>query len=375
MKICTKCVNNDFVIPDLEFDEQGKCAICRMYDKSIDDMIWADDMLTDEKLMSYCEGNKSRFDAMVLYTGGKDSSFLLWHLAKKLKLRVLAATWNMPFMQESALGNIKSAMKRLPNVEFIQRSVRSDELREATKMRMRRDGLPCLCEQIAYLLFYPVAIHENIPLIIDGAEKVQSIRIGSVFSQAAKNMGQARDRDRTVAELMVLMRTLKRLNASEKKIPFILEASKIIDYVSDENNDIPIIKHLANTDCYERWGDIVNIIEEELDWKAPKGQKSLLHTSCKIEKLKDYCQYKLYKNKKASTIPESIKEISAAVYLGYITREEGENEISNTGYFGEPECLDYVLEFLDIDKNKTDSIGGAFDFVVDGVRHDEHEPN
>lgn len=364
MKTCTKCVNNNFVISDLAFDEHGTCTICQLYDKSINDMTWVNDIITDKKLISYCEGNKSRFDVMVLYTGGKDSSFLLWYLAKKLELRVLAATWNMPFMQESALNNIKSAMKKLPNVEFIQKTVRLDELREAIKIRMFKDGIPCLCEQIAYLLFYPIAIQENIPLIIDGAEKVQSIRIGNSFSKTTKNIKQTGDREQTTAELMILLRSLKRLNSNEKKIPFISEADKIINYICDENNNIPIIKHLANTDYYEKWIDIINIIKKELDWTAPAGQDSFLHTSCKIEKLKDYCQYKLYKNMKSSAIPESIKEISAAVYLGYITREEGLNEINNTGYFTEPECINYVLELLNINRNEINSIGGKFEFVV-----------
>jgi len=375
MKTCAKCVNNNFVISDLEFDEHGTCTICQLYDKFINDMTWANDIITDEKLISYCENNKSRFDVMVLYTGGKDSSFLLWYLAKKLKLRVLAATWNMPFMQESALNNIKSAMKRLLNVEFIQRTVRLDEFREATRIRMFKNGIPCLCEQIAYLLFYPVAIQENIPLIIDGAEKVQSIRIGNVFSQTVKDIKKTKDREQTTAELMILLRSLKRLNSNENKIPFISEADKIINYICDENNNIPIIKHLANTDCYEKWIDIVNIIKEELDWASPTDQNSLLHTSCKIEKLKDYCQYRLYKNMKSSNIPESIKEISAAVYLGYITREEGINEINNTGYFTEPECINYVLEFLNINRDEIDSIGGKFEFVINGTKNGEYNPS
>ena len=174
---------------------------------------------------------------------------------------------------------------------------------------------------------------------------------------------------------MILLRSLKRLNSNENKIPFISEANKIIDYICNENNKIPIIKHLANTDYYKRWIDIVNIIKEELDWIAPIGQNSLLHTSCKIEKLKDYCQYKLYKNMKSSTVPESIKEISAAVYLGYITREEGLNEINNTGYGIEPECINHVFEFLDINRNEIDSIGGEFEFVVNGAKNDGYNSN
>ena len=370
MQTCTKCINNDLIIPDLVFDEQGICNICQLYDKSINDMTWANDVMTDEKLVSYCKDNKNRFDVMVLYTGGKDSSFLLWHLAKKLKLRVLAATWNMPFMQESALENIKSAMKRLPNVEFIQRTVRLDELRDAMKIKMCKEGTPCLCEQIAYLLFYPVAIQENIPLIIDGAEKVQSIRIGSIFTKTHSTLKHYTDREQTTAELIVLLRSLRRLNSSDLKIPFICESDKILNYICNETNKIPIIKHLANTDFYDKWSDIVSVIKQELDWKSPLNQNSFLHTSCKIEKLKDYCQYKLYKSMNLSAVPESIKEISAAVYLGYITREEGIIEINNTGYFVEPDCIKDVFEFLNIDKNKIVSIGGKFEFVVNGSNKD-----
>ncbi|NMA32104.1 MAG: hypothetical protein GX941_09925 [Candidatus Methanofastidiosa archaeon] len=364
MRICAKCVNNNFIIPDLEFDEHGICSICQLYDKSMNEMMWADNLVNDKTLMSYCEGNKSRFDVMVLYTGGKDSSFLLWYLAKKLKLRVLAATWNMPFMQDSSLRNIESAMKRLPNVEFIQRTIRLDELREATRIKMFKDGIPCLCPLIAYLLFYPVAIQENIPLIIDGAEKVQSIKIGRTFSKTTKDTMQARDRDQTIAELMLLLRSLQRLNSNREEIPFIADAKKIINYICNKDNNIPIIKHLANTDLYESWGDIVTIIKKELDWKAPTGQNSLLHTSCKIEKVKDYCQYKLYKNIRSSNIPQSIKEISAAVYMGYITREEGLKEIDNTGYFAEPESINDLLEFVNLSRADIDNFGGEFQYVI-----------
>lgn len=364
MKVCVKCVNNNYIIPDLEFNEDGVCTICQLYDKSIKDMTWAKNVIDDEGLLSYTKGNNSRFDVMILYTGGKDSSFLLWYLAKKLGLRVLAATWNMPFMQETALNNIKSAMKRLPNVEFIQRTVRLDEMREAIKVSMNEKGVPCLCPFVAYLLFYPLAIQENIPLIIDGAEKVQTIMMENVFDSTVTSTSEANDRDQTFAELMIILRSIKSKNYNKNnEIPFLNEADKIIAHVYN-NNKIPIIKHLSNTESYEKWIDIVKIIETELDWKMPTGQEALLHTSCKIEKVKDYCQYKLYKNMRTSIVPQSVKEISAAVYLGYITREQGLKELNESGYFKEPQCLNDVLELLDIKKSEIGSIGGEFDFVV-----------
>ena len=51
--------------------------------------------------------------AMVLYTGGKDSSYMLWLLARKLGLRVLAAFWNMPYCSDAAYDNIRRARQRM----------------------------------------------------------------------------------------------------------------------------------------------------------------------------------------------------------------------------------------------------------------------
>ena len=62
---------------------------------------------------------KSRFDVAVFYTGGKDSTYLLYYLTKVLNLRVLALTWELPFMSESAKKSIEGAKNTLSNAEFI----------------------------------------------------------------------------------------------------------------------------------------------------------------------------------------------------------------------------------------------------------------
>ena len=43
-----------------------------------------------------------RYDAAVFYTGGKDSSYLLYQLARVQKLRVLSLTWETPFISDWA---------------------------------------------------------------------------------------------------------------------------------------------------------------------------------------------------------------------------------------------------------------------------------
>lgn len=80
----------------------------------------------------------------------------------------------------------------------------------------------------------------------------------------------------------------------------------------------------------------------------PPGQKGLLHTSCRIEKIKDYCQYMRFRNMRSITFPQSIVEVSAGVYFGLLTREEALREVAELGYHREPEVLVEVLADLRI---------------------------
>lgn len=75
---------HDFIIPGLEFADDGLCAMCASVHitkifKSIVPII--------EKIP---RSKKSRFDVAVFYTGGKDSTYLLYYLSKVLHLRGLA---------------------------------------------------------------------------------------------------------------------------------------------------------------------------------------------------------------------------------------------------------------------------------------------
>ena len=102
-RFCTRCCANDFIIPGLEFGENGLCAIC-----------FSENLTKNLKsvvpiVKDIPHSKKSRFDVALFYTGGKDSTFLLYYLSKVLSLRVLALTWVIPYASESALKSIENA--------------------------------------------------------------------------------------------------------------------------------------------------------------------------------------------------------------------------------------------------------------------------
>ncbi|MBP1574286.1 MAG: hypothetical protein J6C34_01560, partial [Oscillospiraceae bacterium] len=108
---CKNCCANDFIIPGLEFDENGLCPMCHSA-KETEHLKSVVPIIKDIP-----HSDKSRFDVALFYTGGKDSTFLLYYLAKVKKLRVLALTWEIPFISESAKQSIENAKKCFSNVE------------------------------------------------------------------------------------------------------------------------------------------------------------------------------------------------------------------------------------------------------------------
>jgi N-acetyl sugar amidotransferase len=84
----------------ITFDENGVCNVCRNYEqkKFID---WegrqeALELILEEyKARAKKEGNK--YEAIVGFSGGKDSSFTLYYAVKELKLKILVVTFDHGF--------------------------------------------------------------------------------------------------------------------------------------------------------------------------------------------------------------------------------------------------------------------------------------
>ena len=135
---------------------------------------------------------------------------------------------------------------------------------------------------------------------------------------------------------------------SESMRPLFTQVDEFVSIVEDPVHKpfLPAIKHLSDTGLCKTWDDMRRTVERELDWKMPEGQAGLLHTSCQIERLKDHLQLQRYRTAQSATVPQSILEISGAVYYGFITRERGLMELAERGYYGEPACRRLVDEFL-----------------------------
>ncbi len=372
---CTQCSANDFIIPGLEFDEQGLCPMCQTAADA-------------EKLRSVVpivtdipRSKKSRFDVALFYTGGKDSTYLLYHLAKVKGLRVLALTWDIPFMSDCARQSIENAKKHFDTVEFISRTVKADDMRRIYSRLYELSENTCACPSLAYVLFYPELVANRIPYFMAGNEPAQMLGLyynhmapkiayafpDSPLLQLAVNVGRVvtlhPPLKRGQFHTLTTMKQLTRKNGSRlstlagyrnelvgnivaaiSEVPEITAPLKRAIRSSSWSGHIPAFVHLdfdSISGGSYNWQEIKKLIVDECGWVAPEDTAKGLHTSCKIEKCKEYSQFNRFYHCRSTMIPFSALEISIASRSRNLTREEAIREMETSlGFSLEeiPEC-------------------------------------
>jgi 3'-phosphoadenosine 5'-phosphosulfate sulfotransferase (PAPS reductase)/FAD synthetase len=114
VQVCTLCVLSTS-FPRLTFDNQGGCSICREYDRWTRE--WKSKLPEQKKILDkICARAKNRhkeFDALIPFSGGKDSSYVLYVAKKELGLNCLAYTADNGYLSEYAKKNIDKACKNL----------------------------------------------------------------------------------------------------------------------------------------------------------------------------------------------------------------------------------------------------------------------
>ena len=371
---CKSCCANDFLIPGLEFDGEGLCPMCQT----------AEDVKGLKSVVPVLEeiprSKKSRFDIAVFYTGGKDSTYLLYFLSKVKGLRVLAMTWEIPYISESAAKSIANAKKAFQNVEFITRSVNPSDLRRFYQALYDLSGNTCACPSLAYLLFYPEMVANRVPYFVAGNEPVQMLglyynhlapklaysfasngllnfllNVGRVLTlRPPLKKGQFQTL-MTMKQLAYGDHPLKKLSGFQsdlignvvkaiRTVPELLPPFKRSIRYSSRTGNIPAFVHLdfdkISGGTYD-WNKVKSILVNECGWVAPEEKDKALHTSCKIERCKDHTQFVRFYHCKSKMIPFSALEFSLASKKCGRSREESLYEMEHfLGFSLEeiPEC-------------------------------------
>ncbi|MCM8773596.1 MAG: hypothetical protein NC820_02520 [Candidatus Omnitrophica bacterium] len=113
IKRCKRCALPE-TYPGVKFSEEGICNYCFYYDiyKERERSI---KIQLKKEFLSLINSLKrgKKYDCVVAYSGGKDSTFLLYFLKNKFKLNILAHTLDNGFLSPRAMSNIEVIVKRL----------------------------------------------------------------------------------------------------------------------------------------------------------------------------------------------------------------------------------------------------------------------
>lgn len=379
---CRDCIANDFMIPGIEFDANGLCPMCQTKEatrhfKSVIPV-----------MNTFPASKKSRFDVAVFYTGGKDSTYLLYYLSKVLGLRVLALTWEIPYMSECAKKSIENAKVHLDSVEFITRKVADADMKKIYRKLYELSDNTCACPSLAYVLFYPELVANKVPYFVAGNEPAQLL--GLYYNHMAPPISYTFANNKflnflfNVGRVLTLhpplkkgqfqtLATMKQLAYGDnlfqnlagyrnelvhniveaiREVPSITKPLKKAIRFSSFSGNIPAFVQVDLDDIcggHYDWKQIKETIINECGWVAPEQTDKGLHTSCKIEKCKEHSQFLRFYNMKSTMIPFSAIEISLASRKNNLSRGDALAELRSSLGFSLveiPECA-IMKEYLE----------------------------
>ncbi len=184
--ICANCVIPEN-FPGIKFNDEGVCNHCLSFEKKrnkVDENRerYRQKLLNLIDLLSQSEEpsqlNKRPYDAIMAYSGGKDSTYTLKILKKEFGLRILAVTFNNGFISPKALENIKRVTEEL-DVDRLLITPAVNTLKKAFRLSARSDLYPLkamerassicnTCMNLTKSLVIKYAIEMGIPLIAYG---------------------------------------------------------------------------------------------------------------------------------------------------------------------------------------------------------------
>jgi tRNA(Ile)-lysidine synthase TilS/MesJ len=132
--------------PNISFDDEGVCSVCRDYKEH---KILGEDKL--RQIISKYKGTGGKYDCLVGTGGGRDSTYILYTIKKKLGLNPLALNYDNGFRHPQGIANFENAC-RILNVDHITAGSKVDKQLLAT--HLEHAIWPGFCEAENVLAVY-----------------------------------------------------------------------------------------------------------------------------------------------------------------------------------------------------------------------------
>lgn len=329
MKRCTKCILPENY-PGITFNKEGICNHCIAYrerkylgDKALKEKI--DSFLTDKK------DRNQNYDCVLGFSGGRDSSYLLYHLVKILNIRVLSYSVDNGFIPEQTKLNVKNITDTL-NVKLVVEE--NDRLKKCLRHHilswMHRPspamiGVLCTgCRLGMDLGIVNFAKKNKIPVTIIG---------GTPFEGRGYKTNIMKTNPNSRGPSSFILGYLSHIIRNPK---WILNRTCLITQVREyyyhyyrrilTKSDKDLLK-VSPFNLYIRWreDEIISTITNELKWERNPNIESDWRGDCDIALLK------LYLYKRTLGFNDKDDGLSSLIRDGQISREEALERTSKEG--------------------------------------------
>ena len=312
-RICSRCILPD-TIPGITFNTHGVCSFCEAEDAHPKPQQKRGEQGFRDALAP--SRRTSAYDVLCLYSGGKDSTFMLYVLSQVLGLRVLAMTLDNWFISPQTLINIKTTLQKLGNVDHLMVKPAWSTIQKMFQAGFSFERGTALGEKAfmmghaCYSCFGLICIHAG---QIATQKGIRSIVLGTTPGQLTqKSLQKPGERFESASEgfrstIWPLMKEMARRDNQfahwgRMGILKFIRARRL--------RLVPLYDFISYNEA-----DIYRTVEEKLGWVRPRDTDSC-STNCQLNAVGIHVHRKLYQIS-PYTIP-----LAHDVRIGLMTREE-----------------------------------------------------
>lgn len=170
---CTRCVLSSNV-PRVTVAADGVCNVCREYDDSkvVYDAYFGTEADLRRLVAKATARQPSDFDCLLLYSGGKDSTYVLYKLID-LGYRVLTLTFDNGYIPAACFRNIEQVCREL-GVDNVIARVAKEKMDQVFVESLREQSTVCSgCFRALTARSTELAIQRDIPVVVTGLSRGQ----------------------------------------------------------------------------------------------------------------------------------------------------------------------------------------------------------
>lgn len=334
---CKKCLLPANYL-GIHIDENGVCQDCLSFKKT--NYKGTEQLIKD--IQPVLRLNTSRkFDCVVKFSGGRDSTYLLWYIVKELHLRPLAVFANDQFIPELAIENMKTTCEIL-GVEL--RILTHDYLKKCLPHHLNAWIKRPVAESLMFLNVGERIGYEKLPELEAIKEGVNLIFSGRTPSQASEvyktNLMKVGHKGGKLSWILGYMKQVI-LNPSLSLNPFCLKVQWQEFNVARWRKTVEKSKGLVTIKPfyeYIHWDEkeIERILFNEVNWKMPRGAKNSSRWGCEADTLRQYLFYRILGYNDTNV------DLSYMIRDGIISRNDAAEKLESSVNISE----DYIRQIV-----------------------------